>query len=112
MAAENDLSLHGALDGALEVMRGTWLYAGEVPCNVLILKTDMYYGTQDPQDPPEVRNDAAGEFYYVQYESPVQCGYYHYPQGPFESLMEAVQHVESAVGGDVSWIGEGQDEPE
>jgi hypothetical protein len=50
------------MDGWTVIKEGTWLYAGEVTCDIRIPKHDWCYGTGDYEDEPEIRDDRQGEF--------------------------------------------------
>jgi hypothetical protein len=75
------------------VKRGSFLYDGQVRCNVEIVKTDFRPGFEDDEAPED---DAYGEFYEVRFFSPgaqrptAGGGYY-------DSLAEAIRGVESSV---------------
>jgi hypothetical protein len=45
------------------VKTGTWLYADEIRCSVVILKPEWAYGSGDYEDEPEIREGREGEFY-------------------------------------------------
>jgi hypothetical protein len=85
------------------VKQGTWLYAGEVVCDVRIVKHDWRYGTGDYEDPPDVREDLQGEFYDLEFGSPVKRGEYLSGGGSHLSLAEAVSEAEAATHGTVRW---------
>lgn len=52
------------------VKRGTWLYANQVPCAVIIVRHDVWYGSGDVQDTPEFAEDREVECYYVLFGTP------------------------------------------
>lgn len=83
--------------------QGTWLYAGEVVCDIRIVKHDWRYGTGDYEDPPEVREDQQGEFYYLEFGSAVKRGEYPSRGGCHYSLSEAVREADAATHGTVRW---------
>jgi hypothetical protein len=85
------------------VKTGTWLYAGEVPCTVSILKHGWAYGTGDYEDEPEDRDDREGEFSYVEYHAPNHTGESRSRIGAFDLLDEAVQAAVLAGNGTVKW---------
>jgi hypothetical protein len=43
------------IDPSKVIAAGTWLYAGEVPCRVVIQREDVWPGFFDPQDHNEER---------------------------------------------------------
>ena len=85
------------------VKQGTCLYADEVICDIRILKHGWCYGSGDYEDPPAVREDRQGEFFYIQFGSIVKRGEYPSSRGCHESLAEALNAAESATHGTVKW---------
>jgi hypothetical protein len=83
------------------VKSGTFLYGGLRICKVRIVKTDVWPGSGDYEDPPEFQEDKYGEFYEVQY-TPVREERFSAGGGYYENLDEAVASVEKAVTG-VEW---------
>jgi hypothetical protein len=47
------------------VLRGTWLYDGLVPCDILLECRDTAYGTGDYEDDADLAEDRKGTFYYI-----------------------------------------------
>jgi hypothetical protein len=43
------------------VLHGTWLYAGEILCDVQIIHTNFRPGSGDYKDPPEIEEDQYGD---------------------------------------------------
>ena len=87
-----------------QVLReGTWLYADEVVCDIRIVKHDWRYGTADYEDPPDVREDVQGEFFYLQFGSPVKRGEYPSRGSCHLSQEEAEREASEATHGTVKW---------
>jgi hypothetical protein len=86
------------------IKQGTWLYSGEVVCDVRIVKHGWRYGSGDYEDDPEVREDTQGEFYYVQYGSTTDRGVFYEPGFCFNSLEEAINDAYSQTLGTVRWF--------
>jgi hypothetical protein len=90
------------LERAEPVKRGTWLYAGSVPCEVRIVRHHTLYGSGDHEDPPEIANDREVECFY---------GLFHTPAGdpPWVSggaaltLSEAKGMAEAKLGAGLKW---------
>jgi hypothetical protein len=84
------------------VMRGTWLYAGRVPCEVRIVRHRTLYGSGDHEDEPSISEDREVECFYVLYQTPVGL-----PQwvggGVAPHLIEAVSIAEEKLSGGVAW---------
>jgi hypothetical protein len=83
------------------VKRGGWLYDGEVPCTVRIVRGDVIYGSADDEDPPELQEDRECECYYVVYEC--QRTNSSSSGDAFLTLAEAEADVEKMLGQGVQW---------
>ena len=90
-------------DGWEIVKEGTWLYAGEITCRILLLKHGWMYGSGDYEDPEELREDHEGEFYYVQYCSPPIPNESKSTCGGFTELEKAIEFAHNGSNGTVSW---------
>jgi hypothetical protein len=49
---------------------GEWLYDGMVPCEVVITREDIFPGSGDYEDPPEIANDRNIQCVQIWYENP------------------------------------------
>jgi hypothetical protein len=85
------------------VQEGTALYAGEVPYRVAIYRSPVRYGSGDYEDPPELRDDIKGEWYYISYAPPVEPQRFSAGGGCFGTPQEAKAHVERMTNGTVEW---------
>ena len=85
------------------VKEGVFLYDGTVPCDIRIFKHEKRYGTGDSFDEPEVRDDAGGEFYYIEFGSTVERGKFVSGSWALSSLEAAVEEAERATNGTVAW---------
>jgi hypothetical protein len=54
------------------VKRGTYLNEGTVECDVVIVRSDTWYGSGDADDPVEIRDDRAVVCYYINFGSPTE----------------------------------------
>jgi hypothetical protein len=86
------------------VKQGTWLYAGEIVCELRILRHGWNYGSGDYEDEEDVREDKEGEFYYIEYASPTNSTEYKTRAGGYESLEEAMTAATLATHGTISWL--------
>ena len=77
---------------------GTYLYDGTVICDVRIVRSMIYYGSGDYEDPPEIADDQERETFYIQYGSTIERGNYSAGGGAYPTLCEAVAAVENAPG--------------
>lgn len=84
---------------------GTFLYGGEVVCDVRIVLSPVRFGTGDHDDPPDVAEDAVQDTYYVQYGSTTSRGVFNAGGGEFQTLLAAIAHVEATpgIGETVRW---------
>lgn len=89
------------------VKEGTFLYDGQIVCDLRIVHCSVSFGSGDHEDPPEVCNDVAQDTFYVWYGSTTARGDFNTGGGGFSSLSEAMAHVESlpGIGKTVSWNG-------
>jgi len=88
--------------GERTVKTGTFLYAGDVVCDLRIVYSPTRYGTGDCNDPPEVSDDRARDSYYIWYGSTTQRGQFSAGGGGFDTLAEAVRQAEASVAA-VAW---------
>ena len=84
------------------VKTGSWLYDGRIPCEVRIVPHNIWYGSGDYEDPPDVANDREIPCFYILFHTPVGE-----PQwaggGAALTLPEAVAIVERKLGNAVTW---------
>ena len=83
------------------VATGSWLYAGAIPTGVRILHSRIAYGTADYEDPPEVRNDREGSWFYVEWAA--AGGGSGSVSGPYTSIDEAKNHAQQSAGTPIQW---------
>ncbi len=86
-----------------QVMHGTWLYDGAIPCAIYIIRRNIAYGSGDPCDSKEVREDRNGKFYYVLSEAAGEPGVIKSEVGPFETIEESKQHVNTTTNNTIRW---------
>ena len=89
------------------IMKGTFLYDSAVVCDVRICRSSFRPGTGDEDDAEEEREDREGEFYYIDYGSPVARGQYPSRSVYYGSLTEAVRHASPLPG--LEWESAGTD---
>ena len=92
--------------GESVVQAGTFLYDGQVVCDLRIVLSPVRRGTGDYEDPPEVSDDVDQDTFYIQYGSTTSRGVFNAGGGGFPTLSAAVAHVESMpdFGNTVRWI--------
>lgn len=81
----------------------TWIYAGEVTCDVRIVYSAVRYGSGDEDDPPELVYDVERDTFYVEYGSTVERGVFNTGGGGFGSVDAAMRHAETTLQS-VKWI--------
>ena len=79
----------------IAVAEGTWLYAGTIPAKVIVLQSEVAFGTGDYEDEPEGAEDRPGPCFYVEWE-PVGGGPGGSIVGPFPTLDEAKAYVQQS----------------
>ena len=84
------------------IKQGVWLYAGEVTRRVVIVEDDVFPGSGDYEDPPEVANDRHLTCFAVWFETDIAI--FGAGGGWFESLSDAVAHVERVTNQSVIWL--------
>ncbi len=84
----------------------TFLYDGRVPCDVVIVRGPICYGSGDYEAPPELADDHERETFYIHYGSTIERGRYNAGGGCHETLSEAIAAVvtEPGFGSTVKWV--------
>jgi hypothetical protein len=87
------------------VKTGTFVYAEQVICDLIIVRGPICFGSGDYEDPPEIADDHERETFYIWYGSTTLSGHYNAGGGAFPTLEEAVSAVERApgIGHTVCW---------
>jgi hypothetical protein len=80
------------------VKEGTFLYDDTVVCDLRIVHSLVRFGTGDYEDPPEIRDDAEHDTFYVEYGSTTERGVFNAGGGGHPTLFAAVGHAEAAPG--------------
>jgi len=91
--------------GEKVVATGTFMYAGEVECDLRIVFNSVRHGSGDHEDEPEIAGDELSNTFYVQYGSSTQRGVFTAGGGGYPSLAEARLAAEAApgIGSTVRW---------
>ncbi|RQO62798.1 hypothetical protein DBV14_03825 [Variovorax sp. KBW07] len=83
---------------------GTYLYDGEIECDIRIVRSQIRWGTGDDGDEPRVRCDVEKDTFYVQYGSTSERGIFNAESDGFESLEEALTQVaRTTIGPTICW---------
>lgn len=82
-------------DGAV-VRTGTFLYDGQVECDIRIVFRRIRYGSGDYEDPPELQNDIEQDTYYIEYGSTTERGVFNAGGGGYPSLNAAMAAASAA----------------
>ena len=93
-------------EGQKIVKTGTFLYDGQITCDVVIVRGPICYGSGDYEDSPEYADDHERETFYIHYGSTTERGRYNAGGGGPPTLSAAISIVESApgFGSTVEWI--------
>jgi hypothetical protein len=86
------------------IKEGVFLYDGTVACDIRIFKHNMRYGTGDPNDDPEYRDDLEGEFYYIEFGSTVERGKFVSGSAALPTIEAAIEEAETATNSKVQWL--------
>lgn len=90
------------VDPSRIVASGRWLYAGSVPCKIIIQREDVWPDFSDPED--DLRSgDKVMPCVSVWYESPGGGFGFTAGGGFFETVEEAKRAVEQRIAGGVRW---------
>jgi len=84
------------------VKAGTWKYTDSVPCRVQIVRHGTYYGSGDPEDPPDISDDRDVECYYIFLGTPVGEPKW-VGGGVAFSLADAIELAQAKVGHSLVW---------
>ncbi|MBU5484231.1 hypothetical protein KQI86_07800 [Clostridium sp. MSJ-11] len=76
------------------VKRGICLYDNIKEYEVIIIESNIRYGSGDYDDPPEIAEDVECLCYYTWFDSPIQRGEFCTGGGAFMSIGEAMNDVE------------------
>jgi hypothetical protein len=91
--------LSTSLQAGQEVVKtGTFLYDGQITCDVRIVRGPIFYGSGDYEDPLEIADDHEREIFCVQYGSPTKRGCYNAGGGSYPTLSDAIDAVEATPG--------------
>ena len=82
------------------VKTGTYLYAGEIMCDVRIVHSLIRCGSGDPVEPPE--QDEQRDSYYLEYGGTARRGVFVGGGGCFDTL-EAAMHYAKTTMAQVVW---------
>jgi hypothetical protein len=82
---------------------GEWLYDGTTPCKIIIIHEDMFPGTGDHEDPPEIADDQDVPCVSIWYENLAKRGDYNAGGGYARTIEDAVKAVERTIRSKVVW---------
>jgi hypothetical protein len=85
------------------IKEGTAIYDKNVPYEVRITQSPVWYGSGDDEDTPKVREDRPMKCYYVWYESLTEQGRFNASGGAFLTLAEAMAQAERDTNRTVQW---------
>ncbi len=79
---------------------GTWMYDETIECIVHVVRRNVAYGSGDYQDPPEIREDRHGTFYYLLFGTPTDPKQPNAGEsGPYDSIGSAKEGAASRLSG-------------
>ena len=86
----------------MEVRHGHWLYADGVQCAVRIARRDVWLGSGDDEDPPEVAEDREVECYELEFHTPAGAPAW-VGGGVYATLEEAEESARRLLGESLQW---------
>src|SRR3712207_540204 len=89
-------------DERAAVRTGAWLYDGAVRCRVLVVPSDVFPGTGDYEDPPDVAEDHDVPCFALWCEQPVAEARW-CRGGWYLTLVGAVHHARWVCGPTLVW---------
>lgn len=72
---------------------GRWLYDNCIECEVHLVERSISYGSGDVDDPPEIREDRMGKFYYLKFLEPLEQNTFNSESGSFETIADAKEYA-------------------
>ncbi len=91
------------IPGEQIVKRGSWLYDGLVRSAIAITRGDVFRGSGDHEDPPEVRDDREVETYSLWFESPPGSGKFPACGGQFLTVVDAMAYASKLLAWPPQW---------
>jgi len=83
------------IDEAKTVATGEWMYDGIKPCRIIIKVEDLWPGSGDYEDPPEIFEDRHLPCLSVWYESPSSKGTFHSGGGYYLTVEDVLIGVQN-----------------
>ena len=90
------------IDDQVAVKQGHWFYAGLTLCPVRIVHLHTRFGSQDPEDPPELSADSSADCFYIRYRPPGPHAHWQ-SGGMAMSLREAMFLAQRKLGPVLQW---------
>ncbi len=78
---------------------GRWLYGDTTECVVHLVRRNVHFGTGDPFDPEEVREDQWGEFFCLKFFDPTNASQLSGEFPGYESVEAAKSHAAEMCAG-------------
>ena len=85
------------------VKKGTWLYADAVRLEVRIVRQDLWWGSGDHADPPEIRDSREVECFRVIYETAGGQEPRFTGGGQYLTFEEAISGASEPLGDSLRW---------
>lgn len=91
------------IDESRILKTGEWLYDSTIPCQIVITREDMFPGSGDYEDPPEIANDKHVPCVQIWYENPSKRGDFNAGGGYAMTVEDAIKRVEITIRARVEW---------
>ncbi len=81
---------------------GRWLYGDTTECVVHLVRRNVHFGTGDPFDPEEVREDQRGEFFCLKFFDPTDANRLS-SESPGHESVEAAKSRAAEIYANLRW---------
>lgn len=89
--------------GEAIIKRGSWLCGGSVRARLVLVRADVFAGSGDEEDPPEIRDTREVEAFRIWFESPPGSGDFRAGTHQYLSVREAMDDLARLLPSPPEW---------
>lgn len=89
--------------GETIIKRGWWLYDGSVRAKLVLVRADVFAGSGDEEDPPDIRDTRDVEAFRFWFESPPGSDDFRAGTRQYLSLQEAMDDLAKLLPSPAQW---------